>query len=167
MLESNKCNSNLQKGNTALPSNYRPISLISCVGKIMERVVYKYVYNHLKKCKVLYEYQSGFLLNCSTVHQLIEIYNYILNSFENKEIRCFVFCDFSNAFDKVWHRGLLHKIKGYGIWGNLLNWFNSYLQERSQRVVIKNSSSPLSNISAGVPQGSVIGPLLFISLLII
>ena len=90
------------------------------------------------------------------------MYNCILNSLEKKEISCFVFCDFSKAFDKVWHKRLLHKIKSYGIDSNLLSWFSSYLQDRQQRVVIHNSSSSLCNVSAGVPQGSVLGPLLFI-----
>ena len=151
-----------KKGDTSLPSNYRPISLISCVGKVMERVVYKHVYNHLHENKLFYEYQSGFLPKHSTVHQLLEIYDCILNSLEKKENNCFVFCDFSKAFDKVWHRGLLHKMKANGIIGNLLNWFDSYLRCRQQRVVIKNCSSSLCRITAGVPQGSVLGPLLFI-----
>ena len=81
---------------------------------------------------------------------------------EKKEANCFVFCDFSKAFDKVWHRGLLHKMKAYGITGNLINWFKSYLKSRRQKVVIKNNSSAYCEISAGVPQGSVLGPLLFI-----
>ena len=72
------------------------------------------------------------------------------------------FCNFSKAFDKGWHQGLLLKLDGYGIRGNLLNWFGSYLQNRQQRVLIKTSSSPLSYLSAGVPQGSVFGPLLCI-----
>ena len=90
------------------------------------------------------------------------MYNCILNSLEKKEISRFVFCDFSKAFDKVWHKGLIHKIKSYGVDSNLLNWFSSYLQDRQQRVVINNSSSSLCNVSAGAPQSSVIVPLLFI-----
>ena len=70
-------------------------------------------------------------------------------------ITIFVFCYFSKAFDKVWHKGLLHKIKSYGVDSNLLSWFSSYLQDRQQRVVINNSSSSLCNVSAGVPHGSV------------
>ena len=151
-----------KKGDSSLPSNYRPISLISCVGKVMERVVFKHVYNHLFNNKLIYEYQSGFLPKHSTVHQLIEIYDCILNALETKEICCFVFCDFSKAFDKVWHIGLLHKMKAYGIEGNLLNWFTSYLYQRKQKVIINESSSTFCNVSAGVPQGSVLGPLLFI-----
>jgi hypothetical protein len=77
------------------------------------------------------------------------MHNCILNSLEKKEISCFVFCDFSKAFDKVWHKGLIHKIKSYGVDSNLLNWFSSYLQ---QRVLINNSSSSLCNVSAGDPK---------------
>ena len=152
----------LGKGDKSLPFNHRPISLISFVGKIMERVIYKYVFNHLQRNKLIYEYQSGFLQKYSTVHQLLEMYNCILNSLQKKEISCFVFCDFSKAFEKVCHKGLIHKIKSYGVDSNLLNWFSSYLQDRQQRVLINKSSSSLCNVSAGVPQGSVLGPLLFI-----
>ena len=79
-----------------------------------------------------------------------------------KEENCFVFCDFSKAFDKVWHRGLLHKMKADGITGNLIDWISSYLKGRRQKVVIKNNSSAYCEISAGDPQMSVINPLLFI-----
>jgi hypothetical protein len=80
---------------------------------------------------------------------------------ENKEANCFVFCDFSKAFDKDWHRGLLHKMKAYGITGNLIDWFSSYLKGRRQKVIIKDNASAYCEISAGVPQVSVLGPLLF------
>jgi len=87
-----------EKGDSSLPSNYRSKSLINCVGKVMERVVYKHVHNHLHSNKLIYEYQLGFLPKHSTVHQLIELYNTILNSLENKEFSCFVFCDFFKSF---------------------------------------------------------------------
>lgn len=151
-----------KKGDTSLPSNYRPISLISCVGKVMERIIFKYVYNHLHSNNLIYKYQSGFLPKHSTVHQLLEIYSNILNSLEKKEINCFVFCDFSKAFDKVWHKGLMCKLDSYGISGNLVNWFKSYLLDRRQKVILNTSSSNSCSLSAGVPQGSVLGPLLFI-----
>ena len=117
----------------------------------MERVIYKHVYNYLHQNKLIYEYKSGFLTKHSTVHQLLEIYNSILNSLEKKKANCFVFCDFSKALDQVWHRGLLHKIKAYGITGNLINWFNSYIKARRQKVVIKHNSSAYCEISAGFP----------------
>ena len=136
--------------------------MISCIGKVMERVVYKHVYNHLVRNKLIYEYQSGFLPKHSTVHQLIELYNSVLNALEKREFSCFVFCDFSKAFDKVWHRGLIYKMNSYGIKGNLLNWFKDYLHDRKQRVIINEASSSLQKITAGVPQRSVRGPLLFL-----
>ena len=89
-----------KKGDSSLPSNYRPISLISCVGKIMERVVYKYVYNHLQRNRLIYEYQSGFLPKCSTVHQLIEIYNCILNALEKRKLAVLFFVIFQRLLTK-------------------------------------------------------------------
>ena len=74
----------LEKGDKSLPSNYRSISLISCVGKIMERAIYEYIYNHLQRNKLIYEYQFGFLQKYSKAHQLLEMYNCILNSLEKK-----------------------------------------------------------------------------------
>ena len=112
-----------KKGNKEQPSNYRPISLISCVGKVMERVVFKYVYNHLHLNKLIYKYQSGFLPGHSTTYQLIDIYNQICKAFDDRQSTCMVFCDISKAFDRVWHKGLLLKLRQYGISGNILNCF--------------------------------------------
>ena len=104
-----------KKGDKSLPSNYRPISLIICVGKLMERIVYKHVYNRLVKNNLIYKYQSGFLPKHSTIRT---IQFYLNLSLKKKEFSCFVFCDFSKAFDKVWHKGLSHKMNSYGIQGN-------------------------------------------------
>jgi hypothetical protein len=120
----------IKKGDASLLSNYRPISLIGCIDKIMERVVYKNVYDYLVRNKLIYEYQSGFPPKHSTIHQLLELYNSILNSLEKKEFNCFLLCDFSKAFDKVWHRGLIHKINYYSIKGPLIKWFENYLYQR-------------------------------------
>ena len=141
-----------KNGNIFYQSNYRPISLISCVGKVMERVLYQHVYIHLQSLKLIYEFQTEFLPKHSTLHQLLQMHSSILISLEWKEMSCFVFCDFLKAFDKVWHRGLLHKLKAYGINVNLLDWFHHYLNERKQRVVFKDASSSLTTILGGVLQ---------------
>ena len=88
-------------------SNYRPISLISCVGKTFERIIFKHVYNHLISNSLIYQYQSGFLPGHSTVHHLIELIHHTCLALEKYEINCQIFCDISKAFDRVWHK--LHK----------------------------------------------------------
>ena len=142
--------------------NYRPISLISILAKVMERLVYKHIYNYLIDNNLITSHQSGFTPGDSAVNQLL----YITNEFgraldEGKEVRV-VFCDISKAFDRVWHKGLLRKLESIGIRGSLLSWVKNYLSERKQRVVINNTTSSWRDINAGVSQGSILGPLLFI-----
>ena len=142
--------------------NYRPISLISVIGKVMERCIFKHIHNYLLEFKIITTNQSGFTPGDSAVKQLL----YITNEFgraldEGKEIRV-IFCDISKAFDRVWHKGLLFKLKSIGIKGDLLLWIEDYLSQRKQRVVINNTCSDWQYIKAGVPQGSILGPLLFI-----
>jgi hypothetical protein len=151
-----------KKGDPSNPSNYRPVSLLSCMGKLMERCVHKYLYNYIIENRLLTTFQSGFIKGDSTVNQLTYIYNDICQALdEGKEVRA-VFCDISKAFDRVWHKGLLFKLSRLGIKDSLLHWFTSYLSSRKQRVVYANSSSKWSSINAGVPQGSILGPLLFL-----
>ena len=151
-----------KKGDKTTPANYRPISLLSCVGKLFERIIFQHIFQYLVDNNLLYDYQSGFIPGHSTVHQLIEIYDHICKSLDNKDLNCLAFCDVSKAFDRVWHRGLLLKLEVYGISGNLLSWFSSYISNRSQKVCYKNSTSSAKFTHAGVPQGSVLGPLLFL-----
>ena len=142
--------------------NYRPVSLLSVVGKIMERIVFKYVYNFYKDNFVISVNQSGFLPGRSTVTQLLEVHHEFCKAVDGgKEIRV-IFLDISKAFDRVWHTGLLYKLKKSGIHGGLLDWFKNYLTDRLQRVVINGQLSEWLKILAGVPQGSVLGPLLFL-----
>ena len=151
-----------KKGDKSLPSNYRPVALLSCLGKLQERIVFKNLYNFLIDNNLLYKYQSGFLPYHSTVFQLIDIYHNICQAFDNNLFSCIVFCDVYMAFDRVWHRGLLFKLRQNGIDGKLLQWLNSYLTNRKQKVTLKPCASTLKSIFAGVPQGSVLGPLLFL-----
>ena len=142
--------------------NYRPISLISSVGKTFEKAIFKHVHNFLLDNQIITPLQSGFNHGDSTVNQLLDIYNTFCRAVdEGREVGA-VFCDISKTFDKVWHRGLIAKPKHYGIDGPLLAWFESYLTNRRQRVVLPNGNSDWKEIKAGVPQGSILGPLLFI-----
>ena len=119
-----------KKGDKSLPSNYRPVALLSCLGKLQERIVFKNLYNFLIDNNLLYKYQSGFLPHHSTVFQLIDIYHNICQALNNNLFSCIVFCDVSKAFDRVWHRSLLFKLRQNGIDGKLLQWLNSYLTNR-------------------------------------
>ena len=151
-----------KKDDSSCVSNYRPVSLLSCVSKIMERIIFKHVYNYFYENDLFYKYQAGFLPGHSTVYQLIEMYDHIVKALDEGKSCCMVFCDLSKAFDRVWHRGLLFKLQTYGITGNLFNWLSSYLVDRKQRVLYRESLSSSKPIYAGVPQGSVLGPLLFL-----
>ena len=143
-------------------SNYRPISLLNTIGKVLEKIVHKHVFNYLNDNNILTSLQSGFLPGDSTVNQLADLYNTSCKALDDgKEVRA-IFCDISKAFDRVWHRGLLYKLRRTGITGSLLSWFSHYLQDRKQRVVLPGIAASWSPIQAGVPQGSILGPLLFI-----
>ena len=148
-----------QKGDKSLPSNYRPVSLLSYSGKIFERII---LYNFFIANNLIYKYQSGFLPQHSTTYQLIDIYHQICQAIDHGQLSCIVLSDISKAFGRVWHKGLLFKLKEHGIGDNLLTWLTSYLNNRKQKVVIQASESSLLPLKAGVLQGSVLGPLLFI-----
>ena len=143
-------------------SNYRPISLLPTMSKILEKVVYKRLYKFLIENKVLYNSQYGFRSKHSTSDAIAELVSNILTGFDNKEMTLAVFLDLSKAFDTVDHKILLQKMHTYGIRGIALNWFDSYLSNRTQFVQYKSSKSQTTLIEYGVPQGSVLGPLLFI-----
>ena len=143
-------------------NNYRPISLLPNIGKVFERVVFNHLYKYCQEHNLLTWRNSGYKPLDSSINQLIYISHRIYKSLENGEDVCFVSLDASSAFDRVWHEGLLFKLKCKGVNGNLLEWFRSYLTNRRQRVVIKGQSSKWAQILAGVPQGSILGPLLFL-----
>lgn len=151
-----------KNGDPAYASNYRPVSLLSCLEKVPERVVFKHLYNHFHDNNILTPLQSGFIPGDSTTNQLTFLYNTFCQALDSgKEIRV-VFCDVSKAFDRVWHEGLICKLKAAGISGSLLSWLSNYLSNRRQRVILPGAQSNWNYIHAGVPQGSILGPLLFL-----
>ena len=147
-----------KRENKSLPSNYRPKSLLSIAGKTMERCVHKHLYNYM----VLTPLQSGIREGDSTNNQFLHTYHKICEAVDkSKEIRA-AFYDISKAFDRVWHKGLLYKLRCMGCSKRVVKWFESYLSQRRQRVVINGQSSDRVHILADVPQGSIVGPLLFL-----
>ena len=151
-----------KKGNKNDCTNYRPISLLSCTGKVFERCIHRHILQYLTTNNILTDSQSGFLPGDSTVNQLLSIYNSLCENYDKSITSQSIYFDISKAFDRVWHRGLLLKLDAIGIRGRLLKWFESYLKKRKQKVVIKGDNSDEKVVTAGVPQGSVLGPLLFL-----
>jgi hypothetical protein len=142
--------------------NYRPISLLSTLAKVQERIVYRKLYTFLSTNGLLTPKNSGFKEKDSAMCQLINIVDKIYKALENGKEITMVFLDITKAFHKIWHKGLLHKLKSNGIEGNLLNWLEDYLYDRKIRVVINGQCAPWATTNAGVPQGSILGPLLFL-----
>ena len=143
-------------------TNYRPISLLSTIDKIFEKLMYSRIIKFLEKFKCIYPLQFGFRQNHSTNHALINITENIRNALDSGQFACGIFVDLQKAFDTVDHEILLAKLNHYGIRGISNSWFKSYLSFRSQYVSISGFESTTRFIKYGVPQGSVLGPLLFL-----
>ena len=143
-------------------SNYRPISLLPIFSKIYEKLMYTRLYSFVTCNKIIYPLQFGFQQYTSVDHALISMTEAIKNTLDNKRIGCGIFVDLQKAFDTVNHKILLAKLEHYGIRGNVLEWFRSYLSDRLQYVSVNGKRSYPLHINCGVPQGSVLGPLLFL-----
>ena len=151
-----------KKDDPHLTDNYRPISLLPSISKIFEKIVFLQLYEYFNTNDLLYESQYGFRQLHSTEFAALEITDQIYNNLDNKKSLLAIYLDLSKAFDTIDHSILIHKLKYYGVQGTTLNWFTSYLTNRQQYVQVNDEVSSLKTISTGVPQGSILGPLLFI-----
>ena len=142
--------------------NYRPISLLPICGKIFEKLIFNEMFKFFIENELISPNQSGFKPGDSCINQLLAITHEIYKSFDDGfEVRG-VFLDISKAFDKVWHDGLIFKLEQNGISDNLLNLLCDFLRNGKQRVLLNGQVSDWSDVRAGVPQGSILGPLLFL-----
>ena len=144
--------------------NYRPNSLLLNIKKILEKFMYKRLCAFLINNTITYNLQFGFRQQYSTSHALINITENIRKALDDGNIGCGVFVDLQKAFDTVDHQILLAKLNHYGIRGVSNDWFKSYLSNRNQYVSINGFDSGLTTINCSVPQGSVLGPLLFFNI---
>ena len=161
-LKSYHCISSWKRFLWIFVDNYRPISLLNCFSKNFERLIHKQVISFLHKHALLYQYQFGFRENHSTTTALIEIIDGIKNDIDKGDFVVGTYLDLKKAFDTVNHSILFEKLEHYGIRGLPLQLFQSYLSSRKQYVSYNNTPSYITTNKYGVPQGSVLGPLLFI-----
>ena len=151
-----------KKGDVNEMNNYRPISVLTIFTKNVERCMYNRVIAFLNKHNILFKNQFGFRQGHSTSSAILELIHKITQAIENKEFTLSVFIDLSKAFDTIDHSILLYKLNHYGIRGISLKWFESYLNNRQQFTVIDGIESKYKAVRCGVPQGSILGPLLFL-----
>ena len=143
-------------------SNYRPVSMLPVCSKLIERLMYKRLIQNINEKKLLYEYQFGFQRGKSTHMALLVFLDKISEALDRGECVIGMFLDFSKAFDTVDHSILLRKMQKYGIQGLALRWFEDYLHDRKQYVTYNSYKSNQEAIKCDVPQGSILGPLLFL-----
>ena len=151
-----------KEGDKTQCTNYRPISLLPLPGKIIEKIVHKRISTFFDDYNILNSNQRGFRKNNSTTNTTAKCLDTIYQSINTRNISIATYIDFSKAFDTVAHGILLEKLKLLGIRGNVLEWLRNYLTNRKQKLILNNTTSDYSNVICGVPQGSVLGPLLFL-----
>ena len=148
-------------GERSSAKNYRPVILLSVVSKVFEKLVNNRIVDHLEKCGLFSDFQYGFRSSRSTADLLTVVSDRIARAFDRCGAIRAVALDISKAFDRVWHARLLHKLKSYGISGQIFSLISSFLSNRQLRVVLDGKSSQDYPVNAGVAQGSILGPTLF------
>lgn len=160
--ESCCCCANFKKGDINRPDNYRPISLLPIVSKIFEKCVYTQIVDFFENNSLFTRCQFGFRQNRNTTMGIVNLTQSLLDSFQKSQYNSVLFCDLSKAFDCVDHEILLGKLKYYNFSQSSIDFMRSYLQYRVQCVRYADVTSAKEKISIGVPQGSILGPILFL-----
>ena len=152
-----------KKGDATVFNNYRPISLLPAISKVLEKIIYDKLSCYLNDSKLLFNNQYGFRSMHSTEYAALELIDRIIKQMDKDELPINIYLDLSKAFDTIDHSILINKLEYYGIKGSHLRLIHSYLSNRKQYTEINNTKSNILSITTGVPQGSIIGPLLFIN----